>query len=249
MTEELTSFWFNDENSLDFGLAVKERASYKAAERQVEYIEVPGRNGSLLRDKGTFNNVEEMVPVYLYAEDRSVNNIREEASRLINWLKSPRGWCTFQYSDDPYYFMMAHMPGELELTEVFHLFNIGEGELNFIRKPERFSTEGYQIRTISKSGEIIMNPEAFESYPAIKVYGTGDITLYVNNYAIGLTGVTDPITLDSQMQNSYTDKNGIIVGANQKVKNTLPKLQSGANEIAWIGDVSKIEISPRWWTL
>ncbi|EJR8085112.1 phage tail protein, partial [Listeria monocytogenes] len=61
--------------------------------------------------------------------------------------------------------------------------------------------------------------------------------------------ITDSITLDCEMMSSYTNINGVLVSANSKVRNTLPTLMPGENEIAWIGNVSKIEISPRWWTL
>lgn len=247
MTE--TYFVFNDESSLNYNLAVRERASYTAAERNIDYIDIMGRNGSLLRDKGTFKNVDEPVSCYLFAKDQKINNIREEASATFRWLKSPRGWCELRYSDDPYYFMKAHVPQMLSFNEVFHLFYVGEGEITFTRKPERWSVTGQQINTLTKSGEVLINPELFESYPIIKVYGSGNITLYVNNKVVVLENITDPITLDSEMKNSYTRTNNVLISANHKVKNTLPTLSSGENEIAWIGDVSKIEITPRWWTI
>lgn len=244
-----TFFIFNNESSLDYNLAVRERASYTAAERNIEYIEVAGRNGSLLRDKGTFKNVEEPISCYLFAKDRASKNIREEASAVFSWLKSPIGWCDLLYSDDPHYFMKAHLSKELSFNEIFHLFYVGEGALNFTRKPERWAIAGKQVHTITRSGEQLINPEPFASLPQIKVYGTGDITLYVNNQAVVLKDITDPIVLDSEMKNSYTKENNILVSANHKVKNILPPLMPGTNEISWIGNISKIEIIPRWWTI
>ncbi|EDN8187268.1 hypothetical protein GSY37_04550 [Listeria monocytogenes] len=244
-----TFFVFNNKSSLDYNLAVRERASYTAAERNIEYIEIPGRNGSILRDKGTFKNVDEPISCYLFAKNRDLKNIREEASAAFDWLKSPRGWCDLYYSDDPFYFMKAHVPAAISFKEVFQLFYVGEGDIPFTRKPERYSTSGHQIRTINKSGEIIYNPESYESYPTIQIFGSGNITLYINNRAIILDNITDSITLDCEMMSSYTNINGVLVSANSKVRNTLPTLMPGENEIAWIGNVSKIEISPRWWTL
>ncbi|AVV07547.1 hypothetical protein HCV63_001908 [Listeria monocytogenes] len=247
MTE--TYFVFNDKSSLDFNLAVRERASYTAAERNVEYIDVAGRNGSLLRDKGTFKNVEEPISCYLFANDREVKNIRAEANSVFNWLKSPPGWRKLFYSDDEHYFMKAHVPQSLSFNEVFYLFFVGEGEINFTRKPERWSIAGQNTLTITESGGTIYNPELYPSFPRIKIFGTGNITLYINNKTVILKEVEESIILDSEMQNSYIDRDGFILPANNQVQNTLPTLAVGANTFEWAGNVDKIEVIPRWWTL
>lgn len=246
---ELTYFVFNGQSSLDFGLAVRERAPYTAPERNIDLIERPGQNGALMLDKGTFKLVTEELPVYLFAKDRSKRNLREEATELFNWLKSPNGWCELYYSDDPYHLMQVHIASELSFNEVFYLFYVGEGTLPFTRKPERWNTDGLAVREITKKGDILYNPELFRSAPSITVYGSGDITLYINNQTVVLKGITSPITLDAQMQNSYTKPNGVITPANSSVLNPIPTLDPGDNVFDWIGNVTKIEVIPRWWTI
>ncbi|MBC1286892.1 hypothetical protein HB818_14095 [Listeria booriae] len=228
---------------------MRERAPYTAAERNVEFTEVAGRHGALMIDRGTFKQVQEEVPVYLFASDRATTNIRAEANELFSWLKSARGWCELTYSDDARYFMKATVAGELSFQEVFYLFYVGEGAIPFIRQPQRYVQDGRRVRTITTKGTTLTNPEQFESQPKITVYGTGDITLYVGNKIVVLKGVTDPITLDTEMGNSYTSVNGIIVPANQKVSNALPNLGLGDTAFDWIGNVTKIEVVPRWWTI
>lgn len=246
---ELTYFIFNGQSSLEFGLAVRERAPYTAPERNVELIERPGSHGALMIDKGTFKLVAEEVPVYLFAEDRSNRNIRAEATEVFNWLKAPAGFQDLYYSDDPYRLLRANVASELSFQEVFHLFYVGEGTIPFTRKPQRWATDGLSTRTIRKQGEIIYNPEQFESQAAYTVYGTGDITLYINNKTVVLKGITDPITLDAEMGNSYTNPFGVITSANSKVLNTIPNLDPGDNTFNWIGNVTKIEVTPRWWSI
>ncbi|HCJ3956185.1 TPA: phage tail protein, partial [Listeria monocytogenes] len=64
-----------------------------------------------------------------------------------------------------------------------------------------------------------------------------------------LKEVEESIILDSEMQNSYIDRDGFILPANNQVQNTLPTLAVGANTFEWAGNVDKIEVIPRWWTL
>lgn len=228
---------------------MRERAPYTAAERNVEFIEIAGRHGALMLDRGTFKQVQEEVPVYLFAGDRCHTNIRPEANELFSWLKSARGWCELTYSDDARYFMRATVPAELSFQEVFYLFYVGEGVIPFVRQPQRYVQDGQRIRTITKQGTVLINPELFESQPKITVYGTGDITLYVGNQTVVLKGVTNPITLDTEMGNSYTTVNGVITPANQKVNNALPNLAIGDTPFNWIGNVTKLEVMPRWWSI
>lgn len=228
---------------------MRERAPYTAAERNVEFIEIAGRHGALMLDRGTFKQVQEETPVYLFADDRCRTNIRQEANELFSWLKSTQGWCELTYSDDPRYFMRATVPAELSIKEVFYLFYVGEGVIPFVRQPQRYVEDGRRIRTITKQGTVLTNPELCESQPKITVYGTGDITLYVGNKTVVLKGITDPITLDTEMGNSYTTVNGVITSANHKVSNALPNLALGDTPFNWIGNVTKLEVTPRWWSI
>ena len=49
----------------------------------------------------------------------------------------------------------------------------------------------------------IFNIGTFDSEPIITIFGSGNITLKVNGQNVYLTGITDKITLDSEMQNAY----------------------------------------------
>ena len=80
------------------------------------------------------------------------------------------------------------------------------------------------------------------SEPVITVYGTGDITLMVGTIVVELEGVSGSITLDSELQEAYsgtTDMNSAMSGE-------FPLLKPGMNAISWTGEVSKVEIQPRW---
>ena len=80
------------------------------------------------------------------------------------------------------------------------------------------------------------------SEPVVTVYGTGDITLMVGTTIVELEGITGSITLDSELQESYTGTTSM----NSAMSGEFPLLKPGMNAISWSGEVSKVEIQPRW---
>ena len=99
--------------------------------------------------------------------------------------------------------------------------------------------------TLTASGSVT-GPNPFPALPLIEVTGSGDITLTVGDVDVGITGLENKITLDSETQNAYngaTNLNGIINAPD------FPVLREGANNISWTGTVTSVKITPRWWTL
>ena len=54
------SFTFNGVSSDTHKVTVEKCPSYPVANRVVEHIQVPGRNGDLIRDTGAYNNVDQV---------------------------------------------------------------------------------------------------------------------------------------------------------------------------------------------
>ena len=50
-------FVFGGKFSKDYGLYVSGSGTFNAPERDVELVEVPGKNGSLVLDNGRFKNI------------------------------------------------------------------------------------------------------------------------------------------------------------------------------------------------
>ena len=122
---------------------------------------------------------------------------------------------------------------------------------HIIKKFKRFVIEfdvqpfGYDIEPyiVTKTTPFsLTNIGTFESEPIVTVYGTGNITLYINNQSIILKNITDNITINSEMKNAYS---GIPL-LNNKMSGEFPVLELGENNISWVGNVSKLEIQPNW---
>ena len=76
----------------------------------------------------------------------------------------------------------------------------------------------------------------------LKIYGTGNIQLTINDEVVQINNVTDNVTLDSKLllclNSDGTNKARDMIG-------NFPLLQYGLNNISWIGSVTKIELIPR----
>lgn len=77
------------------------------------------------------------------------------------------------------------------------------------------STKGDETITITKAATII-NPEGFTATPYMKIYGSGNVTLYINNRAHGFKNIDGYIEVDSENMNAYKgdtlQNNKMLVG-------------------------------------
>ena len=87
---------------------------------------------------------------------------------------------------------------------------------------------------------LINNKGTRESKPTITIYGTGDINLYINKETVKLKNVEDKITINTEMMEAYKD----TMPCNNKMYGEFPVLNIGSNNIAWTGNVTKIEVQP-----
>ena len=55
-------------------------------------------------------------------------------------------------------------------------------------------------------------------------------------------GITGSITLDSELQESYTGTTSM----NSAMSGEFPILKPGMNAISWSGEVTKVEVKPNW---
>ena len=59
---------FDDIDSRDYGIYITGEAVFNSPERDVEMIEIPGRNGTYALDKGRFHNIEVSYPAGIFGD-------------------------------------------------------------------------------------------------------------------------------------------------------------------------------------
>ena len=87
-----------------------------------------------------------------------------------------------------------------------------------------------------------MYNEGLASNPYIKVVGSGDITININNQKLVLKGVEGYIEVDTELYNCFKDNEN----QNNKMYSDFPIFEEGINNISWESNVSQLEILPRW---
>ena len=80
------------------------------------------------------------------------------------------------------------------------------------------------------------------SEPYIKVYGTGDITISINDRPLKFKNVENYIEVDTELMNCFKDN----INQNNRMYSDFPILNAGENTFTWVGNVIKIELEPRW---
>lgn len=237
---------FNGHASTEAGIEVMTPPGYTFPERDYEVTHVPGRNGDIILDKGSYKNIEKSYNVNIFSKNEPYPVI---ARKLVNWLHSGSGYCRLEDSYDPDFYMLGMY---MENGSLNNILQVGvRTTVKFNCKPQRFYKTGDNPVTFTESGSLI-NPSIYEALPIIKVFGSGNITFTINGYSVNLANVTsvtdsNPIIVNSEIQDVYqgtTNKNSIATFAYG-----FPKLGAGVNTITLGSGVTKLIITPKWWTL
>ena len=124
-------------------------------------------------------------------------------------------------------------------------FCLPRQERFFLAFGAKYSFAGQQTVAADSASLSITNPTAFESRPDIKLYGSGAVVIMIQPQGRGMmiSNLDEYIEIDSELMNCFKDtvlKNGTVKGAE------FPVLKPGACTINCTGDVTRIEIIPRW---
>ena len=231
-------FIYNDKSSEDFNIKIKTINNLSSPQRSIEKILVPGRNGELILDNGNFENFILTIECYLNCLSEDKNVISKEIKR---WLQSDFSYKKLILSNDTEFYYEAYCDTKLDFEYISS--NFESFLISFSCKPYKKEINENVI-TITESTNIYNN--YMPSNPLIKVVGSGDVTVSINNQELILKGLEDEIEVDCEIMNAYKKINGDIVLLNNKMYSDFPILESGENQISFEGNISKIEIIPRW---
>ena len=214
----------------EFGVNVKSRIDMPTPKPIYEEIEIPGRNGKLIKFLGYEDNEIE-VDLNLY----DVGNISKRMRVLSSLLLKTE---TISFTDDLEVFYKVK---KVEIDNVERkLKRFGYITVKFTLDPFSYLSQIFPI-TITSSTKLA-NLGTYESEPYIKVNGNGNITLDINGNKIELKNVEGFIEIDSEAKETY--KNNEL--QNDKKVGEYPTFLVGENTISWTGNVTSIEVDPRW---
>ena len=204
--------------------------SIAKSKEKITHIAVDGRDGDLTEING-YDAETKTIKGDFYG-----NNI----DFLYSWLDG-EGELILSNQIDRFYEVRIL---SVELEE--YLKNRYEITIKYKQQPFGYLLLGKEAIQITEP-TTIYNPGNHSSKPYIKIYGSGNITLSFNNTNVVLKDVSNFIEIDSKKGNCYvTDSNGVVTDTNDKMYSPFPQLETGETNISWTGNVSKIEIIPRW---
>ncbi|RXM68353.1 distal tail protein Dit [Clostridium tetani] len=213
-------------HSNEKGLKIISLPNITTPEKREEKIIIPGRSGYLTQSDGSYEG--KVKPVEFDYFDNRFDDIKQ-------WLTGS-GEVIFSNEPDRYY--KARIINKLDLARVLEKFH--SGIIQFDCQPFGYDLNNNLI--IIDKPISIYNEGTYESQPYMKIFGTGDVSLNINNKVIKLKNIIDYIELDSEIMECYKEHQN----CNNKMTGEFPTLQIGENKISWSGNVDKIEITPRW---
>ncbi len=231
------SFWLDGINSRDMGIYISGSGTFGAPERDLERVEIPGRSGELLIDRKRFKNITVTYPAFIRQKFKDLTDLARE------WLLREAGYRILADTYHPDEFRKACFAGPLDF-DVRFLNRSGECSLSFNCMPQRFLKIGEE--TIRSTQEIrLWNPTGFPARPWIRVYGTGG-NLLAGDVIIQISQINGYVDIDSETQNAYKG----LTNCNKNIKaDEFPVFAEGESGIRWTGNITKIEVRPRWWRI
>lgn len=234
---------WNGVASTSVNIQVEHQPHYNIAERDYEYIHVPGRNGDFLIDSGGWKNVKQSYDICFI--DFDLLDFFHAAHRVASWLSSAPGYAVLTDTYDPLYYRLATFDSDQKLTDL--LGKAGRATIEFNCKPQRFLLSGDDAIRISTSGSSVTNPLDMPSRPLITVYGTGAGTLHVGSYEVIFDSISESVTVDSEVEDCY--KAGSTASNAVTLTDGYPILGIGNTGIEFSGGITHVDVVPKWWTL
>lgn len=231
---------FNGTSSQDLHALVQTAPEYEFPEKDYSVTHVEGRNGDIVIDTGSWQNVPR---TYNLAIDTRKISYAEVASKLVQWLHSASGYARLEDSYEPDFYRMAIYKDSGSISNIYS--KAGQIEISFDCKPQRYLKSG-EVSDLFTFNTEYRNPTDFPSKPKIVVHGSGSGTVKIGAYEITIFNILDGMTVDCEIQDTY--KNDINCNSRVSIAE-YPKIIAGNNLISMSGGVTSIEITPRWWML
>jgi phage-related protein len=226
--------WFdwNGVRCTEYGIHVTEMPPLTVPAERVSHTTVPGRPGSLTSLEGDDIFDDMLLSATCVLDDPA------RISAIAAWLKGS-GTVTFANRQGGFYY--ARIANQIEFSKILRGNPHRSFAVTFRCSPFWYADTPAAI-TITASGSTFNNPGSVYADPIITVYGSGEITLMVNQTIIELSEITEGIVIDSALQEAYWG----TASMNYCMNGDFPKLQPGMNAISWTGVVTNIQIQPNW---
>ena len=232
-------FIFRGIDSRDIGVVVEDMFDVHRPKRNVQTIQVPGRDGRLTQDDGTYDT---------YTISGKVNCFGAPLSDVYAWLS---GSGDLILGDEPTRSIRASATAQIKNTRFRCDGCYDSLQVSFDCQPFRYhveQTEGANDIILASSPTTISNPGTHKCAPRLTIEGTGDAVLTIGTQILEVTDLAGGVIVDAELCECFDLTETAL--RNDRVTlmdDSFPVLHPGANIISWTGDgVTKVTVAPRW---
>ena len=252
-------FVFGGLKSTDYGVWISGESTFNAPERDVDVIEIPGRNGTLTMDNGRWKNVQITYPCFFSG------NFKEDFDTFKNAILPKYGYLKLEDTYHPTGYRMARLMGGIK-PKTGPYNRSAQFELTFDCWPQFYLNAGTifpgQIEMYS-GGTIDNVPLASYSQPLVRVYFDNPFTY--GNKSGSVTFGDRTITFTDV---PYTNSNERFFVIDSEAKTITKSISGVTTDISSYCDapdgffeilppstqvsstgVLTMQIVPRWWSL
>lgn len=232
------TFYLDRIDAASAGIHLQKPIVFSEAVPNIESKTIPGRNGALIFETGSYKNRSGSASCFCLQED-----VEKAISSAGRFLMSKKGYRRLETSDDPNHYWMARVENSPQIE--MRLRVLAPFDISFDCKPQRFLKSGENAVVFTANGSLY-NQYVQTALPLITLYGDGTGTLTIGSCIVEVKSLDGVLYLDSDTQNAYNDKGNQNMNINAP---TFPTLPDGETQIAFSGSIERIEIVPRWWEL
>ena len=232
------TFYLDGIDARSAGIQLQSPIEFSEAVPVVEAQTIPGRNGDLIWETGSYENRSASASCFCLQKD-----VEKALSSAGRFLMDKKGYRRLETSDDPDHYWLARVENSPQIA--MRLRTLAPFEIGFDCKPQRFVKAGENAVVFTENGSLF-NQYGQIALPFITLYGQGAGRLTIGDCVVDVKTLNGVLYLDSDTQNAYNDNGNQNLNINATV---FPTLGDGEIPIAFSGGIERVEIIPRWWEL
>lgn len=255
---DLGEFEYNGISTKDLNLVVQFIPTYDYPEKEYSTVHIPGRNGDLVLDKGSYRNIEKTYSIAsIFPSGKTFYDCARE---IVDWLTSASGYAILKDSYENEYYRKAIYKNDGSLTNYYDTATVLN--VTFECKPQRYRIDGDDPVESNTDTVELPNPGKCESNLLISFTPVlnSTVEIYINNtktFEFGPIEDSEDIgvyTIDFENLECYKGSDTKEKNANSKLTlctGSFPVIDKNLSEITvrFTNKSGKVSVTPRWWII
>ena len=175
------TFFLDGIDARSAGICLQEPISFSDAVPVVEIQSIPGRNGDLIYDTGSYENRSGSASCFCLK-----NNVEKSISSAGRFLMGKKGYRRLETSDDPDHYWMARVENSPQIA--MRLRTLAPFEIGFDCKPQRFVKAGENAVMFTANGSLF-NQYGQIALPIVTVHYRGEVDITIGECTVKMFGL------------------------------------------------------------